>query len=57
MADSKQSNDLSDSTYRDFSRVMPDKHANDASSLLQQSTTAKEPTFPVKVSYGSLDTA
>lgn len=35
-------------SYRDFSRVMPEKH-NDASSLIAQSTTAKEPTFPVKL--------
>ena len=34
--------------YRDFSRVLPEKH-NDASSLIAQSTTAKEPTFPVKL--------
>ena len=36
------------SAYRDFSRVLPEKH-NDASSLIAQSTTAKEPTFPVKL--------
>ncbi|CAB9503533.1 shock factor protein 4 [Seminavis robusta] len=36
------------SSYRDFSRVLPEKH-NDASSLIAQSTTAKEPTFPVKL--------
>jgi HSF-type DNA-binding len=35
-------------SYRDFSRVLPEKH-NDASSLIAQSTTAKEPTFPVKL--------
>lgn len=38
----------STSVYRDFSRVLPEKH-NDASSLIAQSTTAKEPTFPVKL--------
>jgi len=36
------------SSYRDFSHVLPEKH-NDASSLIAQSTTAKEPTFPVKL--------
>ena len=35
-------------TYRDYSRVLPEKH-NQASSLIAQSTTAKEPTFPVKL--------
>jgi hypothetical protein len=34
--------------YRDFSRVMPEKH-NQASAIIAQSTTAKEPTFPVKL--------
>lgn len=36
------------SSYRDFSRVLPDK-ADGPSSLIAQSTTAKEPTFPVKL--------
>ena len=36
------------SSYRDFSRVLPEKH-NEASSIIAQSTTAKEPTFPVKL--------
>ena len=37
------------STYRDFSHVAPEKHNSQASSLIAQSTTAKEPTFPVKL--------
>jgi hypothetical protein len=41
------------STYRDFSRVLPEKHIQQAScSLIAQSmstTTTKDPTFPVKL--------
>lgn len=36
------------SSYRDFSGVFPEK-TDGASSLIAQSTTAKEPTFPVKL--------
>jgi hypothetical protein len=36
------------STYRDFSHVLPEKHLQ-ASSLIAQSITAKEATFPAKL--------
>jgi len=39
---------IKSSTYRDFSRVTAERHS-DASTLIAQSTTAKEPTFPVKL--------
>lgn len=35
-------------SYRDYSRVPPEKHEG-ASSLIAQGTTAKEPTFPTKL--------
>eukprot|EP00521_Asterionellopsis_glacialis_P008918 CAMPEP_0195287326 /NCGR_PEP_ID=MMETSP0707-20130614/4435_1 /TAXON_ID=33640 /ORGANISM="Asterionellopsis glacialis, Strain CCMP134" /LENGTH=378 /DNA_ID=CAMNT_0040347073 /DNA_START=39 /DNA_END=1171 /DNA_ORIENTATION=+ len=36
-------------TYRDYSHVKPDNENDEVSSLIAQSTTAKEPTFPVKL--------
>ena len=39
---------MAKSSYRDFSHVLPDK-ATGPSAMLAQSTTAKEPTFPVKL--------
>lgn len=41
-------NNRGESSYKDYSRVLPETN-NQASAIIAQITTAKEPTFPVKL--------